>query len=121
MPPNDSKYYPYPKNVYLHDNTYSGNGTAPDIRNQIGLLLNTLTLPVKDVMYDGIVNTSAGTGMNPMQICVKESKADGVCDMHFDKLDSQHDNLPQIIDCTAAFLSCTLPALPAVTWTGLSQ
>lgn len=120
MAPNDPKYYQFPKRVYLHDNTYSGNGKLPDIRNQIGLLLTTLGKQVSDVMYDGITDPQGQKG-DPMQICVKEPKADGVCDMHFDLFTKSTPNLPQIIDCTPSLLNCTLPALPAVTWTGMPK
>jgi hypothetical protein len=29
LPINDSKDYPYPSNVFFHDNKFSGNGTSP--------------------------------------------------------------------------------------------
>jgi parallel beta-helix repeat protein len=118
----DPKYYEYPKRVYLHDNTYSGNGTLPDARNQVGLLLGTLGMKqVPDVLYDGEVDPAAGSGMNTMQICVKEPKADGVCDLEFPKLNANYTNLKMVIDCAAPYLACTLPPLPAVTWTGMPQ
>ena len=121
MPANDAKYYEWPKRVHLHGNTYSGNGKLPNARNKIGLLLNTLGHAVADVMYDGLTDPALGTGPDPMTLCVQEPKADGVCDMHFDKLNSSDTNLPQIIDCNAAPFNCSLPALPAVTWTGMPQ
>lgn len=124
---NDPNYYEWPKNIYLHDNTYSGNGTLPDIRNKVGLLLNTAlaTYPdmhVPDVMYDGLtdpnITTPAG---NPMQICVDEQDASAVCDMHFDQLNSDDTNLAMILTCNASQFMCTLPALPPVSWTGMPQ
>ncbi len=127
MPPNDAKYYQWPSKVYVHGNTYSGNGALPDIRNKIGVLLDTglgsyPAMHVPDVMYDGITDPAitmpAG---NPMQICVDEPTASAVCDMHFDQLDSSDTNLPMILTCTASQFACTLPALPAVTWTGMPQ
>ena len=64
LPPNDPKYYQWPSNVYVHGNTYSGNGTLPDIRNQFGVLLATAlgTYPamhVPDVMYDGLADPAS--------------------------------------------------------------
>ncbi len=124
---NDPNYYEWPKNVYLHGNTYSGNGKLPDIRNKVGVLLDTglgayPDMHVPDVMYDGLtdpkITTPAG---NPMQICVEEPSASAVCDMHFDQLNSSDTNLPMILTCTASQFACTLPALPAVTWAGMPQ
>jgi hypothetical protein len=123
----DPNYYQWPKRVYLHDNMFSGNGKLPDIRNQVGLLLNTAlasypAMHVPDVMYDGLtdpaVTMPAG---DPMQICVNEPSASAVCDMHFDQLNSSDTNLSSIITCTASTFACTLPALPAVTWSGMPQ
>jgi parallel beta-helix repeat protein len=74
----DPIYYPYPVQVYVHDNTMTKGGTAPDVVNQIGNVLKTSmgTFPqmrVPDVVYDGILDpmrTSAKMTMNPMDICV---------------------------------------------------
>ncbi len=127
MPANDPKYYQWPSKVYLHGNTFSGNGTLPDIRNKVGLLLDTALasypdMHVPDVMYDGFtdpaVTMPAG---NPMQICVDETSASAVCDMHFDQLNSSDTNLSTIMTCNASMFACTLPALPPVTWTGMPQ
>jgi parallel beta-helix repeat protein len=127
MPANDPKYYQWPSKVYLHGNTFSGNGSLPDIRNKVGLLLNTALasypdMHVPDVMYDGLTDPAitmpAG---NPMQICVDETSASAVCDMHFDQLNSSDTNLSTIMTCDASMFACTLPALPPVTWTGMPQ
>jgi hypothetical protein len=127
MPANDPKYYQWPKRVYLHGNTFSGNGALPDIRNKVGLLLNTAlasypAMRVPDVMYDGITDPAitmpAG---DPMQICVDETSASAVCDMHLDQLNSSDTNLATIMACNATMFACTLPALPPVTWKGLAQ
>ncbi len=123
----DPKYYEWPSKVYMHDNTFSGNGKTPDIRNQVGLLLDTALgsypgMTVPDVLYDGITDPKMTTpASNPMTICVKEASASAVCDMHFDMLNSAGTNLPMILVCDPSPFACTLPALPAVTWSGMPQ
>jgi parallel beta-helix repeat protein len=121
----DPNYYEWPKRISLHDNTYSGNGKLPDIHNKVGFLLDTLLTGsrtvVPDVLYDGLADPKAGTGTNPMTICIHETGADAVCDLHFDQLDTMDTNLPTITTCDPSPFACTLPALPAVTWAGMPQ
>jgi parallel beta-helix repeat protein len=121
----DPVYYEWPSLVYLHDNTYANNGSMPTLYNQIGLLLNTglSGYPeghVPDVMWDGIADPDAGTGPNPMQLCIQEPGASAVCDMHFDKLDPNNPMVLANMVCDAGPFNCTSPVLPPVTWTGLS-
>jgi parallel beta-helix repeat protein len=121
----DPNYYEWPAKVYLHDNMYSANGTLPDARNQVGILLATGTTAyptgvVPDVLYDGIVDPSLPTGPNPMTVCVDESTADAVCNMHFDQLDPNNPDITKTIVCGATPYACTLPALPPVSFPGLS-
>jgi parallel beta-helix repeat protein len=126
---NDPKYYAYPSNVYFHDNTFMGNGTSPDVASQFGLLLASGEsafpgMRVPDSIYDGVLDPSKGSGPNPMQICIKEPNANAVCDLDLDQLDSAGDNLAQIATCAtpaATPFNCTLPALPAVTFPGLTN
>jgi parallel beta-helix repeat protein len=128
LPISDPKYYPYPSSVYLHDNTFTGNGKSPDAGSTFGLLLDTAldSFPgkiISDVIYDGIVDPKKGTGKNPMQICIEEPKAKEICDLNLDMLNSSDSNLPMILACTPPATSpfkCSLPALPAVKWSGLT-
>lgn len=122
LPIKDKNYYPLPSYVYLHDNTYSGNGTAPSLKSQFGLLLATGTsgFPGGHVgdatLYDGIVDPSKGTGPNPMHICTGEKKID-FCDLNLGMLNTANSNLAQIVSCTPPMsppFSCSLPATPAV-------
>jgi len=123
----DPHYYEWPSQVYLHDNTYGNNGTAPDLHNQVGLLLITGTSAypnghVPDVMYDGIVDPNAMMSTaypNVMDICVKETSASAVCNGHFDKLSMSNPDLSKTINCDASQFDCTIPSIPAVTWIGL--
>lgn len=124
-PYTDPNYYEWPKRVYLHGNKYSGNGKLPDIHNKVGFLLDTLLTgsrtTVPDVLYDGMVDPAAGSGTNPMTICIEETGADAVCDLHFSQLNSNDTNLPTITTCTASQFACTLPALSPVSWPGMPQ
>jgi parallel beta-helix repeat protein len=122
---NDPNYVQYPSRIYFHDNTYTGGGMQPDLGSQIGLLLATglNAFPgahVADVLYDGIVDPNAPPGPNPMTICVKEASATTVCNGHFDQLNLSAPNLATILVCDPAPYNCTLPALPPVTFPGLS-
>lgn len=124
----DPKYYQWPKRVYVHDNTWGHNGYQPDLHSMVGALLLTgaSAYPngdVPDVMYDGIVDPAVMQDPmypNPMVICVKEPTASAVCNGHFDKLSMSNPDLSKTINCDATQFACTLPALPAVTWTGLA-
>jgi len=121
---NDPAYYEWPSSISLHDNTYTGNGTLPDARSQVGLLLATgmgmyPDMHVPDVMWDGFVDPSLPAGTNPLTLCIHEPTASAVCNMHFDKIDMNNPNVSAMV-CDPAPFMCTLPALAAVTWAGLS-
>jgi parallel beta-helix repeat protein len=129
LPIDDSKYYPYPSYVYLHDDIYMGNGTLPDYKSQFGLLLISAIesypgMHVADVVYDGIVDPKEPAGPNPMHICVQEPHASAVCDLNLGMLNSSNSNLAQIMSCAPSASSpfdCSLPALPAVSFPGLTH
>ena len=125
MPFTDANYYEWPSKVYLHDNMYMGNGTMPDLASQIGLVLATgmSAYPgghVPDVLWDGIADPSLPAGPNPMQLCIKEPQASAVCNMHFDQLDTSAPDESKLLVCDATPFDCTLPALPAVSFPGLT-
>lgn len=69
-------YDPFPKNVYIHDNTLSSNGASPDPDVQLGGLLALIQAtalnhdPIPDVVWDGILSPG-DTGTNPRGLCVK--------------------------------------------------
>jgi parallel beta-helix repeat protein len=121
----DPKYVQYPSRVYLHNNTYVGNGAMPDSATQIGLLLllGLSSYPgghAPDVLYDGIVDPKAPAGPNPMTICIKEATATTVCNGHLDQLDTNAPNITKTIVCDASPYDCTLPAVAPVTFPGLT-
>jgi parallel beta-helix repeat protein len=121
----DPNYYEWPSKIYLHDNTFTTNGTMPDVAASIGLVLLTgmSAYPggnVPDVLWDGIVDPALPAGPNPMQICVHEPTASGVCDMHFDQLDTNAPDESKLVVCDPKPFDCTRPALAAVTFPGLT-
>jgi parallel beta-helix repeat protein len=143
-PIGDAGYYPYPSQVYLHDNiapcdgSADSNGTAPDETQELGLLLATAAplfpdnvLPTQ--MFDGFVDPAvaadAGSGNpDPMQICFSNNNvgnlqtdggATGFANLHFDQFDIDAGpvgNLAEILTQDLNHYTCTLPALPAVSF-----
>jgi hypothetical protein len=128
IPITDKNYYPYASQVYLHDDTFMGNGASPDLSSNFGLLLFTAlsAFPgghVADVFYDGVVDPKKPAGPDPMQICIKEPHASAVCDLNLDMLNSSSSNLASILNCSSsaqAQFDCSLPAVPAVSFPGLT-
>ncbi len=121
----DPNYYPYPSQIYFHDNTYSGGGTAPDAKKQMGILLST-ALPkfagnvVPNLIWDGIVDSAKTDPNNPMQICIHNNGPDSFADLHFDKLDTNAPDLGAILTTDSTNYQCTLPSLPPVSFPGLN-
>jgi len=121
----DASYYEWPSKIYLHDNTFMTNGTMPDLAADIGLVLATGTSVypggnVPDVLWDGIADPALPAGPNPMQICIHEPTASGVCNMHFDQLDTNAPDESKLVVCDPAPFDCTLPPLAPVTFPGLT-
>lgn len=124
QPIDDPNYYEWPRNISLHDNTYSGNGSEPDATSQVGLLLDTGmgSYPdghVPDVMWDGEVDPSLPAGPNPLTLCINEPSASAVCNMNFEDVNPNNPNLADMV-CGATPFECTLTPLSPVTWPGLS-
>lgn len=96
---------PYPEGTYIHSNTFTNNGTAPE-----GILATLGLASLENVLWDGYVSPAASLG-NPLclgtaplptfrNFAVPEG---GLADV------SKHTT-----DATAH--ECTLEALPAVSW-----
>jgi parallel beta-helix repeat protein len=124
LPANDPKYYAYSSNIFFHDDTFSGNGTSPDVTSQFGLLLATGLgafpgMHAPDIFWDGVPDPALPTGPNPMHLCVHEPQASGVCNLDLVQLNADGSNLAQIVNCNPSF-DCTLPSLPAVSFPGLT-
>lgn len=99
-----AKFDPYPEQIYIHDNRFSGGGDSPD-----GLDMKTLKVAMfglnghfPDVFWDGYVNDKRAEGP---QICVQG--ASGVLDA-----DGPNGNKNPVSD--AKPFDCRLDPLPAV-------
>jgi parallel beta-helix repeat protein len=120
----DASYYEWPSKIYLHDNTYTGNGTRPDITSDIGglLLTGTSKYPggnVPDVLWDGIVDPALPAGSNPMQLYIHEPSASAVCNMHFDQIDPNAPDESAAVVCDPSPFDCTMPSVAPITFPGL--
>ncbi|HVP68341.1 MAG TPA: parallel beta-helix domain-containing protein [Anaeromyxobacteraceae bacterium] len=125
----DPAYYPYPQQVYIHDNTFSGNGTAPDQVVALGQLLNTIfgtsnpfPTALPDVMYDGVLDPAAGTGANPMGICLGTATPPSFGNLTQNQYCAVASDGTPVGPCwplnpstDASAYNCTLPSLPAIT------
>ena len=54
LPIDDTNYDPFPEQIYLHDNTFSGGGENPDSEPLL-LLQATTGQSIPDIVWDGIV------------------------------------------------------------------
>ncbi len=121
----DPNYYPFPKRVHIHDNTYGAGGTLPDATSKIGILLATATnaFPnkvVPQVLYDGITDPKVTTPPeNPMQLCVQNNGQTAFANLHLDKIDKNKPDLPGVMSLDAKPYDCSLPAIAPVTFAGL--
>ncbi len=123
----DQAYYPLPATVFIHDNTFVGGGTTPDLTKQIGLLLASAQAQfpngaVPSLLWDGVVDATiaATKPVNPMQVCYMNNGSVTFVDLHIDQLDQTNPNLPAILTQDMTDYVCTLPTLPAVTFPGLT-
>jgi len=126
----DPNYYPFPKNVWIHDNTFSGGGTTPDLTKAIGLLLSTAQSDfpndaVPDLLWDGMVDPTIAqqdpNNANPMNLCYSNNGSSTFVDLHIDQLNSTNSNLAQIMTQDMTAVSCTGNAVPPITFTGSDQ
>ncbi len=84
----DERYDPYTYDINIHDNTLVRKTAIPDVTKRFGQMVNML-FPGKpqDILYDGITKDGA-TGDNPMNICIKNNKAE---DLRFANIDAAND------------------------------
>ena len=102
------QYDPYPRAIYIYDNTFSGGGDSPD-----GLDLKTLKTVMfginghfPDVLWDGYVDPKRAAAPED-RLCVRNGDAQVL------NADGPHKYKDPKVD-TAAF-ACDLPKLPAAT------
>jgi len=84
----DQRYEPFTSDISVHDNTITRKTAIPDVTKRFGQMVNML-FPGKpqDILYDGILKDGL-TGKNPMNICVKNNKAE---DLRFANIDAAND------------------------------
>jgi parallel beta-helix repeat protein len=113
-PTTDTQYYPFSTKVWIRENTFSGNGTAPDATSRIGAgLASSFTMgPIPTLLWDGIADPAlvAANAQNPQTLCIS-GVAPSFANLHADA-----PNVPPFPFTTDATpFSCTLAPLPAVT------
>ncbi len=54
LPIDDVNYDPFPESIFIHDNQFSGGGTAPD-SEPLALLQAATQQPIPDIVWDGTV------------------------------------------------------------------
>jgi parallel beta-helix repeat protein len=120
----DPNYYPFPARVHLHDNMFVGNATSPDVTTPFGMLEASAqaaftNMKYPDLIYDGVVDPSAqGPSTNRMQICFENNGDATFADLHIDRLNSMGTNLAMILTQDITPYTCSLPALPPVSFPG---
>jgi parallel beta-helix repeat protein len=114
----DTAYDPYPRDVYIHDNTISGGGNQPDITKVIGNTLEGMRedLPgerIPDIIYDGLLPSEhrEGTDPNPVHICLGNNG--GATFMSLGVTDEESFDMNPSLETTG--FECERPALDPTT------
>jgi len=99
----DANYDPFPEQIFIHDNDFSGGGTAP--RHRALIALQEITgADTPDIVWDGLVKDGASKqGI----VCLGNSGG-----ASFVNLNGSIEAVSASTDKTAHL--CTLPRLPAV-------
>jgi len=107
--PEDKRYYPFPEQIYFHDNEISGGGKSPDGRvGGVKMIADALGGALPDILYDGMVDPAWGKkGLNPGQICL--DKNGPATFLNFDAAGGMKHP-----DREPKHFACTLPPLSAV-------
>lgn len=131
QPIQDPNYYEFPKTVSIHDNTFVGGGTSPDLTTQIGLLLSTAqssfvpTGSVPSLMWDGnpdpAIVAADPNNTNPMSICFQNNGSATFVNLNVTQLDSTNSNLATIMSQDITPFTCALPPVAPITFPGSDQ
>ncbi|MGA7381527.1 MAG: parallel beta-helix domain-containing protein [Terriglobales bacterium] len=107
--PDDKRYDPFVRDVYLHDNDIGGGGQSPDNRvDGVKMLAAALGGKLPDILYDGVVDPSWGRkSPNPGQLCLSRNAA-----ASFLNFDAGGEMKRPVHDLKR--YECSLPALTAV-------
>lgn len=103
-PIKDSVYYPYPTQVYVHDNIYERQNVKATGKGRMGQLYRfklRFGKKVPHIIYDGIVDAK-----NPVQLCIRNNQ-----NQSFANIDAAN-NFKQI-SRDASIYNCSLQPLPA--------
>ncbi|MEZ4826928.1 MAG: parallel beta-helix domain-containing protein [Bacteroidia bacterium] len=78
VPIKDKAYYPYPTNVFIHNNTYFREKVSPTLKNPIGRLLYLkFKKNVPDILFDGILDKETvnadGNFREEYRICIRDN------------------------------------------------
>jgi parallel beta-helix repeat protein len=118
-------YYPYPSSIWIHDNTYSGGGMAPDMTNPLGVLLaqgfqKAGISPISAILYDGMTDSAhtSTTMKNQMDICISSNGTATWANVQANLFTQNNGFVP---DPDATNYTCMLSAIAPVTWNGLPQ
>lgn len=123
-------YNPFPNNISVHDNTFTGNGQNPlahnTDQNHPSFMLAALLASgfqgsnawkdghVSDVSYDGVLGL--GASGNAYSVCAQNNGSGHFANMHFDQVEGGA-NLGDVLTYDEAAYSCVpsgfpLPAVP---------
>lgn len=122
IPIQDPNFSPFTWNVSVHGNTFVGGGDAPDPKVELGQALAAHAPAfggrVPDVLYDGIVNPGSQSTRpgNAGDVCVGSTTS--FANLHAEQRDPQTGAFIGISTQVAPY-SCSLQALPAVSFDGL--
>lgn len=107
--PDDKRYYPFPEQIFFHDNDIAGGGKSPDVRiGGVKMLAAALGGTLPDILYDGLVDKEwKRKGPNPGQICLQNNSA--ATFLNFDVAGGMKHPVRDVKQ-----YACALPALGAV-------
>jgi parallel beta-helix repeat protein len=120
-PIEDKEYDPYPEAVYVHDNTFKGNGARPS-GERGRKLASILSTPIPDIVYDGILNPKkAVDGKLPadQRICFKDNGGATIVNLHWQAGPRGLVINPDRVERNPKDLMGELPPLPPVRLTGV--
>lgn len=116
MPTTDTVYDKNLDGVYVHDNTYTMNGTMPSTGSAAVVVVTTSITPtqsfLEDIVWDGTTRMSPTTDQ---RICIQEPAT--VTFRNIDALNLMTSMLHMTTDRTA--LDCMHAHQTAITWAGL--
>jgi parallel beta-helix repeat protein len=117
----DKEYDPISEGIYVHNNTFSGNGTKPDGE---GARLSPLVgEPIPDIIFDGVRNPAKlvnGADAPGQGIYIKNNGKATFANVHLDKLDLKDPAASlALVERDLRKYEGELPALTAVSIPGV--